>query len=79
MGGASGCGQRVWSLGVVTGCGHWVWSVGDGYMYYLPHNEVSLLLLCLCFLAASSYFLFNFVNCFSFIVQGLSSILRTMG
>ena len=48
----------MWSLGVVTG-----W-----WIFYLPHNEVSLLLLCLSFFAPSSLFYVSiFVNCFSFL------------
>ena len=31
----------------------WMWSVSGGYTYCSPHNEVSLLLLCLCALGAS--------------------------
>ena len=52
--GPSGCGQWMGPVDVVTWSGHWVWSVGD--IHCLSRNEVSLLLLCLCFLAASSLF-----------------------
>ena len=54
---ASGCGQYVGPVVVVTGsseCDQWVWSVGvvSGWcIYCLSHNEISILLLCLCFLA----------------------------
>ena len=57
---ASGCGQWMWSVDVVSGCdqwmssvdvvsgcGQWVWSVGvvsGWWIYFLPHNEVFLLL-----------------------------------
>ena len=54
-------GPGVWSLGVVggaSGCGHWVWSVGGGYTVYLimkyPYSS------CVCaFWQPHPYFLSN--------------------
>ena len=76
----------MWSLGlvsVISGWGQWVGSldvVSGWWLYCLPHNEGSLLLLCLCFLAAPSllsvqflcklfsYFLCNFCTLFFILV-----------
>ena len=48
----------MWSLNVVSG-----W-----WIYCLPHNEVSLLLLLLCFLAVSSLLSVQFRNLFFILV-----------
>ena len=50
-------------MDVVTGCGPWVVDI----FFIVIYNEVSLLLLCLCFLAASYLLQSIFVNCFSFL------------
>ena len=63
--GSSGCGQWVWSLGVVSG----------GLIYCLPHNEVTYSsCICTFWQPPHPYFLFNFCNCFIFLFLTCSTI-----
>ena len=73
MFGASGCDQWVGPVDAATGCDQWVW------IYCLSQNEVSLLLLCLCFGSLIPTFCSIFVNCFSLFIYHMVKLLLSIG